>query len=105
MAPRTTSQPWPCSSTLVTAMVQVSGAPALTVAALGVLLIARSATSCGVAVADALSFSGFGSIGVLAWRVAVLVTAPSAVTRPVIESVCVAVTGIAPTVHSPLASS
>ena len=33
---------------LVTAIIQVSGAPAVTVAALGVLVIARSAMSCGV---------------------------------------------------------
>ena len=90
---------------LVTTSVQVSGAPALTVAALGVLVIARSATSCGVAVADALSFSGFGSTGALAWRVAVLVTAPSAVTRPVIDSIWVPVAGIAPTVQRPLTES
>ena len=88
---------------LVTTSVQVSGAPALTVAALGVLVIARSATSCGVAEAEALSFSGFGSIGALAWRLAVLVTGPSARTRTVIDSVWVAVAGMAPTVHSPLA--
>ena len=53
---------------LVTTSVQVSGAPAATVGALGVLVIARSATSCGVVVTDALSFSGFGSTGALAWR-------------------------------------
>ena len=51
---------------LVTTSVQLMDAPAATVGALGVLVIARSATSCGVAEAEALSFSGFGSIGALA---------------------------------------
>ena len=90
---------------LVTTSVQVSGAPALIVAALGVLVIARSATSCGVVETEALSFSGFGSTGALDWRLAVLVAGPSAVTRPVIDSVWVAVAGMAPTVHRPLTES
>ena len=76
-----------------------------TVLPVSALVIARSATSCGVVETDALSFNGFGSIGALSWRLAVLVTGPSARTRTVIDSVWVAVAGIAPTVHSPLTSS
>ena len=67
--------------------------------------MARSAMSAGVAVAESLSFAGFGSTGALDCRVAVLVATPAAVTRTRIVSVSVAVTGSAPTVQTPVPGS
>jgi hypothetical protein len=61
--------------------------------------------SRGLVEAPLLSLAGFGSIGLLDWRVAVLIAAPSAITVATIDSVRVWVAGIGPSVHSPLTLS
>ena len=75
-APTAVLGPW-----LTTATVHVNAVPAAATGTLGVFVNERSATTDDVSVAVPVSFAGFGSTGVLDWRVAVLTTVPGAVTR------------------------
>ena len=87
---------------LTTATVHVNDVPAAAAGTLGVFVNERSATTEDVSVAVPVSFAGFGSTGVLDWRVAVLTTVPGAVTRAVTVNISVAVAGMAPSVQMPV---